>query len=168
MRGEYKEGSHVRTFAPGLSPRARGIQAGRRLRILVPGSIPACAGNTFEAAVGCLDGGVYPRVRGEYGSSEITGSHMTGLSPRARGILSVHLCCRLRLGSIPACAGNTRTVAGAPEGCWVYPRVRGEYKATRYGTHHLYGLSPRARGIPAGVNQDRSQDRSIPACAGNT
>ena len=46
VRGEYDSGLRVGFRGPGLSPRARGILAGRLRHTRPLGSIPACAGNT--------------------------------------------------------------------------------------------------------------------------
>ena len=111
----------------GLSPRARGIHLQYEARSVSQGSIPACAGNTNNGHMGLVLRRVYPRVRGEYAFVAKCASAVGGLSPRARGILTVIYKHAVITGSIPACAGNTMNAELAPLHAKVYPRVRGEY-----------------------------------------
>ena len=173
-------------LVPGLSPRVRG-SPGRRLDAVAPrGSIPACAGepDRGEAAVhpprvypacagepsgwsGCLPASrVYPRVCGgafaECEPLEVFG----GLSPRVRGSRVVATASRVRIRSIPACAGEPRTEIVTQSAVRVYPRVCGGARSSRRISSRGLGLSPRVRGSRAGRGQGHIRPGSIPACAG--
>ena len=69
-------------------------------------------------------------------------------------------------GSIPACAGEPRTVVIADDVERVYPRVCGGTDKTPPGIVKAQGLSPRVRGNRPPARQQRQWWRSIPACAG--
>ena len=115
-----------RGFWPaGRSPRARG-----RPRIAIENpvcvrSIPACAGETITAYAYNAALQVDPRVRGGDSSSHISKILEQGRSPRARGRHTRGRYELARLGSIPACAGETRSNARALRMMEVDPRVRG-------------------------------------------
>ncbi len=90
---------------------------------------------------------VYPRWRGEHLCTSSMRALFCGLSPLARGTLSVSLA-QIRKA--------------------VYPRWRGEHFALRLGVLKISGLSPLARGTHyAGILADGDL-RFIPAGAGNT
>ena len=89
-----------------------------------------------------------------------------GLSPRVRGNLPKRCGMKVRLRSIPTCAGEP---VWLPSICYwwkVYPHVCGGTNRRYPCTQGEPGLSPRVRGnllIPCGVKE---ADRSIPTCAG--
>ncbi len=152
----------------GLSPLARGTPTFRR--ILVPSRrfIPAGAGNTMAQIQLIKISAVYPRWRGEHSTTAEGMKNLGGLSPLARGTLSLRSGRRLRNRFIPAGAGNTvfRTSRGllGP----VYPRWRGEHLLWRWRTEYRCGLSPLARGTLILVAHADPVPRFIPAGAGNT
>ncbi len=89
-----------------------------------------------------------------------------GLSPRVRGNRPFRVADQLRVGSIPACAGEPISPTPRADSDRVYPRVCG-------GTNYVgllgdirYGLSPRVRGNRRRQRQSRTRLWSIPACAG--
>ena len=110
---------------------------------------------------------VYPRVYGESGGCIIRCEPWSGLSPRVRGIRTLHSLRVFREGSIPACTGNPCRVVIADIPPRVYPRVYGESQRAIVRLIRFGGLSPRVRGIPGRVVSHRLQQRSIPACTGN-
>ncbi len=121
----------------GLSPRVRGnrcVGVGQRAP---DGSIPACAGESSVPRRRSHTLRVYPRVCGGIGSRLSRMPVCNGLSPRVRGNRRCNPCEQLWLGSIPACAGESRVINELGLLIGVYPRV--------------YGLSPRVRGnrLPA-------------------
>ncbi len=73
-----------------------------------------------------------------------------GLSPHARGNLKAHLIAGRQMGSIPACAGEPTAVATQVTGLGVYPRMRGGTRGGVFAIFTRLGLSPHARGNPAG------------------
>ena len=91
----------------GSSPLARGTRRDHGVHAFRFRFIPARAGNTALAAVGCATDPVHPRSRGEHFFPLGCEPRSLGSSPLARGTL--HLltdamsCCRF----IPARAGNT-------------------------------------------------------------
>ncbi len=130
--------------------------------------IPATAGNTAFFAVSSINPAVYPRYRGEHGTTYIRILSSSGLSPLPRGTRWYGVRVAEPHRFIPATAGNTprRTPRAASD--TVYPRYRGEhadYSACAIG--HV-GLSP----LPRGTHHHRIQQfrhrRFIPATAGNT
>ena len=154
--------------ADGLSPRVRGkhcdaVQAGE-----VPGSIPACAGETINCRKRAIPRGVYPRV---CGGNHVQSAHRVterGLSPRVRGKPK-----KLRFSpryprSIPACAGETDPGDFTDRFGEVYPRVCGGNGGDDAAADDGKGLSPRVRGKPVCGHSPASRVRSIPACAGET
>ena len=150
----------------GLSPRVRGNlvdpnQFAHRL-----GSIPACAGEPGGAKDAAGAEPVYPRVCGGTTPLDITGSGITGLSPRVRGNLIGDDAAQLVYGSIPACAGEPDVRGGAATRIRVYPRVCGGTKALRVPTSAGSGLSPRVRGNRTAPVPACRGGGSIPACAG--
>ena len=150
----------------GLSPRVRGKRWSAPPPPPASRSIPACAGEAPDHAHDVFRYGVYPRVCG--GSLKNAGVMTTdeGLSPRVRGKLGRCRHPADGFRSIPACAGEARSLAAA---CWpgsVYPRVCGGSapSATRPGL--IQGLSPRVRGKLAALLYVAGMGGSIPACAG--
>ena len=150
----------------GLSPRVRG-NLGRLIRRSVGlRSIPACAGEPYDAAGPSSSPWVYPRVCGGTRAAALSASPPSGLSPRVRGNrcgLWRGLC---RRGSIPACAGeptwNPPTIPTAA----VYPRVCGGTILLNRPKSKVEGLSPRVRGNRSPPLRRCPCLRSIPACAG--
>ena len=120
----------------GLSPRVRGIPACAVARSGVPGSIPACTGNPGKTGTAKQPPKVYPRVYGESTPDRKASSLPRGLSPRVRGILTLHRRRSRSVGSIPACTGNPPTGALYGYSTQVYPRV--------YGESHLFAIRPSA------------------------
>ena len=91
-----------------------------------------------------------------------------GPSPRARGTLPRGRRQASSGGTIPACAGNTRTGHAARRTAADHPRVRGEHYVFNACTAVAAGPSPRARGTPGGDTPCGAALGTIPACAGNT
>ena len=134
---------------------------------LIPGSIPACAGEPFGQEPIPPGFEVYPRVCGGTTGIRPALNVLTGLSPRVRGNLPDELAgVELGDGSIPACAGEPDMFGRFHAVLTVYPRVCGGTCPNALTGRSPYGLSPRVRGnLPRRVSQLRRQ-RSIPACAG--
>ena len=135
----------------GLSPRVRGNRACRRRRTWCAGSIPACAGEPYVCIVsGCIQG-VYPRVCGGTWRTGLSLFRCHGLSPRVRGNLAGP---SRRLGderSIPACAGEPRSLCLLALPTRVYPRVCGGTRFRHIVQRVREGLSPRVRGNQSGL-----------------
>ena len=152
--------------ARGLSPRVRGNRPDSRIRISIPGSIPACAGEPAgECRLPCC-ARVYPRVCGGTSPPSSPRCHAGGLSPRVRGNPARCIQPFHPLGSIPACAGEPDTITLAGGKSAVYPRVCGGTPASGRKCVVGAGLSPRVRGNPLLGRVRVVAAGSIPACAG--
>ena len=93
----------------GLSPRVRGNPKALGLELVIPGSIPACAGEPRPAPPAVSSCWVYPRVCGGTRWSFIAARRSLGLSPRVRGNQVAERPAYQQSGSIPACAGEPCT-----------------------------------------------------------
>ncbi len=129
-------------------------------------SIPACAGKPFAFSLLSHVGLVYPRVRGGTCLSDQQSRARMGLSPRARGNQCKKPTGRRGYRSIPACAGEPSILTPLLDRFKVYPRVRGGTQKALLEAFPGAGLSPRARGNPAGSAGETHNSGSIPACAG--
>ena len=85
VRGEQQPTCSRYCLASGSSPRARGTGHWRHVLERERRFIPACAGNSTQAAVGSSGTSVHPRVRGEQDPVEEAHCSTPGSSPRARG-----------------------------------------------------------------------------------
>ena len=152
--------------AAGLSPRVRGNLVIVRVPSQPSGSIPAGAGEPRGGALPGQGRGVYPRGCGgtvQYAQKEA--SHQ-GLSPRVRGNPHAEHHLRLRVGSIPAGAGEPCKPSCRGRGARVYPRGCGGTVYLVFERGRGQGLSPRVRG---NLNPDldlAAVPGSIPAGAG--
>ena len=132
--------------AQGLSPLARGNQAGQALACLPLGPIPARAGQPQAHCSRSVCVGAYPRSRGATVYIMAHTQTDDGLSPLARGNpLRLHFFFMLS-GPIPARAGQPDCQHGAADADGAYPRSRGATRAKTAQTSKQRGLSPLARG----------------------
>ena len=150
----------------GLSPRVRGklnvvVGAG-----LLPGSIPACAGEALNGTKEAPIAQVYPRVCGGSWITPLLARSIIGLSPRVRGKRWPSALTAISVGSIPACAGEAGGRVRLLAVVQVYPRVCGGSCLPADCACDFAGLSPRVRGKPNGCAPNLAGCRSIPACAG--
>ena len=154
--------------AGGLSPRVRGKLPGKQRRAAIPGSIPACAGETTPGSLQPDGSEVYPRVCGGNPRPGAQTRRRAGLSPRVRGKHQLRRATAAGRGSIPACAGETVRHSSRLLRPGVYPRVCGGNAVGTTAGHCRAGLSPRVRGKPITSRSVQLERRSIPACAGET
>ena len=110
----------------GSSPRVRGKQRRRSIRLPGRGLIPACAGKTSDSLPRPVSSTAHPRVCGENGTAPAAVPKTQGPSPRVRGKPSSTGAWRTAWGLIPACAGKTVTSVRRPRPKWAHPRVCGE------------------------------------------
>ena len=129
-------------------------------------SIPACAGEPILGRHTERCRRVYPRVCG--GTRVPSGDCccVFGLSPRVRGNHLVGMPGQGAGGSIPACAGEPRSLRKLVHENEVYPRVCGGTLFLGSPQPAPRGLSPRVRGNLLVDLHDVYLDGSIPACAG--
>jgi len=158
---------HLRArHAVGLSPRVRGNPTKNPLTDPNVGSIPACAGEPVSVSDSVSDSGVYPRVCGGTLIFARGVCAVQGLSPRVRGNRFDYSRSFLRLGSIPACAGEPLSLKLGSFLHKVYPRVCGGTRISGRLFYFCVGLSPRVRGNPSASWSKLWPRWSIPACAG--
>ncbi len=167
-RGEHTVALGASISWPGLSPLARGTQnhcypENRYFRF-----IPAGAGNTLFNLTTRPTRPVYPRWRGEHEDYYTQYSDGGGLSPLARGTLTLNPHQIVKYRFIPAGAGNTLTSSITSTKSAVYPRWRGEHLFTDSQKSPVNGLSPLARGTRDFIIPPSTLVRFIPAGAGNT
>ena len=136
----------------GLSPRVRGNPAPRLSTSLGQRSIPACAGEPYVMASPSWSVAVYPRVCGGTSANNTDLRDALGLSPRVRGNRIDAVGVQAGRGSIPACAGEPRSILG------------GTPLVLMTALHS--GLSPRVRGNRPAFVEPGPHAGSIPACAG--
>ncbi|KAB7789963.1 hypothetical protein F7D09_1513 [Bifidobacterium leontopitheci] len=166
--GEHRNRHWPITLRRGSSPRMRGTRYIGRVGWVPRGIIPAYAGNTHRMRPVDTIGGDHPRVCGEHLFAELTAREWTGSSPRMRGTLRQVRIPEVRLGIIPAYAGNTRSRYPAGYGYRDHPRVCGEHRETVLLAAGRQGSSPRMRGTPQLVDDADRRQGIIPAYAGNT
>ena len=151
---------------PGSSPPARG-RANRAHRIdRGVGFIPACAGERPGACRIRPDHGVHPRLRGGERRTMVPLSADRGSSPPARGREQPPGGMRGNQGFIPACAGERRHGAPAPNVRRVHPRLRGGEFWPAMPASAPWGSSPPARGRAFPKVMKLCYPGFIPACAG--
>ena len=150
----------------GLSPRVRGNPGKRKGPQIRMRSIPACAGEPANPTSGGYLRTVYPRVCGGTLPTLDWLTSNQGLSPRVRGNRAVGVLPMPNRGSIPACAGEPFVHCTISHSVRVYPRVCGGTNEAAKKANRDKGLSPRVRGNRALPQRNRTQWRSIPACAG--
>ena len=168
MRGGNASGLTILRRKLGSSPLARGKRLTPVINILTVRIIPACAGETSDAAGRVLNAADHPRLRGgnleEFGGSVET----FGSSPLARGKLSRSMPLRSRSRIIPACAGETQPRHPTQRAGADHPRLRGGNPSATVMTARARGSSPLARGKHGRGHRRRRGLRIIPACAGET
>ena len=152
----------------GSSPLARGLrrvlQGGcRQARI-----IPARAGFTALAALGCEASRDHPRSRGVYSARRSPGVCACGSSPLARGLHRFTRRGRIGIGIIPARAGFTALMSRCATARSDHPRSRGVYVVGAAARRAATGSSPLARGLRTGHALHALRIRIIPARAGFT
>ena len=153
-------------YSEGLSPRGRGNLPQAASPIPYRRSIPAWAGEPVLIRPRPVQGRVYPRVGG---GTRVWRSAMLsdiGLSPRGRGNPAQGLELRVRVGSIPAWAGEPSSADRLLEKRRVYPRVGGGTELIARSRVFVHGLSPRGRGNHPQPVDDLRAVGSIPAWAG--
>ncbi len=130
--------------------------------------IPARAGNRLSCAMASALLSVYPHSRGEQKSCAHAMCTRRGLSPLARGTVTVRGSTLDPHRFIPARAGNSQPGDDLLIYWTVYPRSRGEQTEYLGKARETGGLSPLARGTGHGCHRLHICDRFIPARAGNS
>ena len=127
IRGEHRGARKNSHRGLGSSPHSRGTLHSVTIPTLIPGIIPAFAGNTVPWTEKQLEYKDHPRIRGEHILSVWTLQTGEGSSPHSRGTLPDGAFKRLEDRIIPAFAGNTVTGNESGRYCRDHPRIRGEH-----------------------------------------
>ena len=130
------------------------------------GLSPRVRGNHRFLTISCERARVYPRACGGTDSDESGPNGGHGLSPRVRGNLLQVLKDAELTGSIPARAGEPRSLAPGLRQERVYPRACGGTSLKPSRRVLFSGLSPRVRGNRPDFVVSVTVTRSIPARAG--
>ena len=154
--------------SPGSSPRMRGTLVLNISLFLSTGIIPAYAGNTSFRLAAWTSPRDHPRVCGEHPNRRPIMRRKTGSSPRMRGTLTSGCDVSIRIGIIPAYAGNTSWRCGSRCRAWDHPRVCGEHTMRNFPYLRDEGSSPRMRGTLGLIHGSIGNAGIIPAYAGNT
>ncbi|EEP20775.1 hypothetical protein BIFANG_03345 [Bifidobacterium angulatum DSM 20098 = JCM 7096] len=166
--GEHVCVDGAEACALGSSPRVRGTLTVSITHGGFSGIIPACAGNTLRWSVLGLMHWDHPRVCGEHKHQRCHANRYRGSSPRVRGTHLATTTHVLRIGIIPACAGNTTWRVRWSISARDHPRVCGEHNMSFDKKRYRKGSSPRVRGTRVFPRPERAWRGIIPACAGNT
>ena len=134
----------------------------------VGGIIPAHAGLTAYSISFAHCARDHSRVCGAHSASMAQRTTRSGSSPRMRGSLHEARRNRLTSGIIPAYAGLTRPLVGAPNGRRDHPRACGAHSSFPSRQSDCQGSSPRMRGSPAVLLFCLCLEGIIPAHAGLT
>ncbi len=150
----------------GLSPLARGSRRAPRFGRCWWGPIPARAGQPSRSSRAGSIRRAYPRSRGAAEDIPATRVRVKGLSPLARGSPHAAVWRAAGEGPIPARAGQPGTKRASCHLRRAYPRSRGAAPSCASVFSSGYGLSPLARGSPAGDGCAGDRPGPIPARAG--
>ena len=169
MCGELVVACRVRGEQHGSSPRVRGTRHAQIHAVHVCRFIPACAGNSHQAAETACECAVHPRVCGELASQHLGHCPRRGSSPRVRGTPVSTTRPARPWRFIPACAGNSPPLELSKIGdIGSSPRVRGTRSPGRTPAS-ARTVHPRVCGELEQAEHARQEIRRfIPACAGNS
>ena len=150
----------------GRSPRVRGSPFSCKPSAPRSGSIPACAGEPLEQPWAWGELEVDPRVCGGAAVTPDKDMVVKGRSPRVRGSRKGERRDHASVGSIPACAGEPKSLRLPNSPARVDPRVCGGAGWSAARDRPVLGRSPRVRGSPLDLLFAVEPGGSIPACAG--
>ncbi len=167
-RGEHLAAAAKADPVSGPSPLARGTPSSGCTPTAASRTIPARAGNTRGSRIIRSTTADHPRSRGEHVGCSGLPARVTGPSPLARGTRIRSPAMSHVFGTIPARAGNTRTVTRTACTATDHPRSRGEHLPESVPLLFLTGPSPLARGTHFPRAILAGMVRTIPARAGNT
>ena len=151
----------------GSSPRVRGTARSVRVVRSAVRFIPAGAGNGQPWALSLCQIAVHPRGCGERCPDCGTEQIITGSSPRVRGTVNLGKEAKYMNRFIPAGAGNGFARKEFLTATAVHPRGCGERPWAILADSMLNGSSPRVRGTEVGIRGLATDQRFIPAGAGN-
>ena len=150
----------------GLSPLARGNPKRPPGLELFYGPIPARTGQPINAYIVGAFLRAYPRSHGATISQWVRVSHISGLSPLARGNQGLADSRHLWPGPIPARTGQPPHGQARRPHLWAYPRSHGATLQEPLTPGDALGLSPLARGNQRQPHHGRIGSGPIPARTG--
>ena len=186
--GGTEPGGRPGSRTNGLSPLVRGNPPCRMSVAVLPGTIPARAGEPPRRGAAFLEGGDYPRSCGGTAGFELRDSLAWGLSPLVRGNPITCAAAFSREGTIPAragepagrpprttaardyprsCGGTPRGAASPEEVAGLSPLVRGNRRVARRAVRGP-GTIPARAGEPARRPRSRDKIRDYPRSCGGT
>ena len=157
-----------RSSGEGASPRLRGKPPHPGAHPLLPGCIPAPAGETSSVAAPPSRSSVHPRACGGNSGEPLVAKSLYGASPRLRGKHRLTPQVPDDAGCIPAPAGETPRRGRRHPPSAVHPRACGGNLVAPSRRRSFAGASPRLRGKRRGRPRASSSPRCIPAPAGET
>ncbi len=140
----------------GPSPPVRGKQDALDALHKMERSIPACAGETVSEQSAAIMVEVHPRLCGGNLKPNRSPVCPPGPSPPVRGKHEASGASGSSSGSIPACAGETRSLLASPSRSAVHPRLCGGNIAVARELGPDEGPSPPVRGKPLESNSKGS------------
>ncbi len=151
---------------PGPSPQVRGSRAEGHPGDRTRGSIPAGAGEPSRGGRPAPGLGVHPRRCGGAWPCCAATHASWGPSPQVRGSHGDGIAVQVKIGSIPAGAGEPWKSPTPPCRAGVHPRRCGGASVTGSFPAVIRGPSPQVRGSQRHARRRPREDGSIPAGAG--
>ena len=164
--GGARRRRRFRLEVEGPSPRVRGSHWRACRQPTMSGSIPARAGEPPSDTCAPRPIRVHPRACGGADNATSIRRSERGPSPRVRGSRAFDAATRDALRSIPARAGEPLSAAATAFVRAVHPRACGGAAPPRRQRPRTTGPSPRVRGSLNVTRVGETDDRSIPARAG--
>ena len=155
-------------FPNGSSPRMRGKRQVQKHNEFRGRIIPAHAGQTSASSASSSPTTDHPRACGANQGQRHPSRRLPGSSPRMRGKLLGQLANRIHRRIIPAHAGQTRRCVVTQDFSADHPRACGANSVGVGVAPVELGSSPRMRGKLPVIHRDETNDRIIPAHAGQT
>ena len=152
----------------GSSPRMRGKRQVQKHNEFRGRIIPAHAGQTSASSASSSPTTDHPRACGANQGQRHPSRRLPGSSPRMRGKLLGQLANRIHRRIIPAHAGQTRRCVVTQDFSADHPRACGANSVGVGVAPVELGSSPRMRGKLPVIHRDETNDRIIPAHAGQT
>ena len=146
IRGEHFLLHPYKHHSLGSSPHSRGTLFDKYSNYKQLRIIPAFAGNTRLVLVVRRTSRDHPRIRGEHVHPQRCPPIDSGSSPHSRGTQASTKRDGLRVGIIPAFAGNTDSIKNSGLHGRDHPRIRGEHQERSSRIPHGGGSSPHSRG----------------------
>ena len=150
----------------GLSPHLRGSRHQVPPACRCVGPIPAPAGQPSRSIRASRPVRAYPRTCGAAATWAANGVGKMGLSPHLRGSRGVRQWLAVRLGPIPAPAGQPLWGSSSVPSRWAYPRTCGAAEKRLHIVQTVMGLSPHLRGSRTSSAPGAARSGPIPAPAG--